>query len=163
MPITSARTPNTVTQFCSMVSGPLRSQVHLIRPAIRLRVVLHLHLPVNVFLPTSEPRAKLTIPQRHLNTLRMFEKSSVHMRRWPSPIKARALESFDRAAESAGLRVITSHTEESLPSTFIGIVSSRTRQVRFRLRAKSARTGVRSRFRLVTWNTRSPPGASLDK
>ena len=55
------------------------------------------------------------LPKRHWNTLRMFEKSSVHILRRLSPDKVRAYELVDKLPASSGSRVITTHTDASFP------------------------------------------------
>ena len=61
---------------------------------------------------------------RHLKTLSMFEKSSVH-RCLPSAINGYAIEVFASAPLSLSLRVITTHAEGSFPFTGSAVLSSR--------------------------------------
>src|SRR6476619_3932904 len=100
--------------------------------------------------------------QRHLNTLRIFEKSSVQTRR-PSAAKECANALLDSIAMSAELRAIATHTEESFPGIDFSAGSSKTVQLRFRLCARSAITGRRSRFRFEILNTSNPLGASFER
>src|SRR6185436_18794869 len=103
-----------------------------------------------------------TSTQCHLNTLRIFEKSSVQRCR-RSPVAERAKELFDSMLVSAALRAITTHTDESLPSIGRSARSSRMLQLRFLLSARSATTGLRSRFRFEILKTSIPSGASFDR
>ena len=124
MPMTIARTPPKIgSKFGCMVSGPLRSQDSFrFRCSSRAACITSAMISQCFFVAaaTLSKRPNLTILQRHLNTLRMLEKSSVHTPRWSSPVKTRTYEPFDRTAKSPWLRAITTHTDGSLPSICVG-------------------------------------------
>src|SRR5262245_42628221 len=81
--------------------------------------------------------------QRHLNTLNMFEKSSVHTWVPGLPSKISANGSCLNDAESAEFRESTTHFDGSL-SPSLARLSNKARQVRFLLLARSATTPLKS-------------------